>query len=506
MPTTPKDAILKSISDLLSKDESKRKSHIENSWDMYLCSHSKFFPRFEGETYADYVQRLKNDAYSINFVRRIVDEFTGYLYGRDVRRQLKDKSAQAVFELHWKRMHMQKYMQGIKTTGGVTGTAYTLARYMPSLFPKGDPIPLVYEPVDAAFVTLVWNPANPLEVREVIISYYFDESSGIAQVDTFRGHSKLPRHYVEYITDEEWLIWIDGRLQNGRDGQPDLMNWELYQGANPTGSLSAAFTVYRNYEVHGSAYGISDIKDAIPLNLKLDERKSDEGSVIGYHGLPLAVADFDIDNVIRGARRMVQIPPDGKFEYVTWDNDLSASLAHCHDLRQMLMVMSRLPEAAFFSEGMRQLRSAPALEIAFAPARSAVIMQQSTYGAAERERVKGDFLILRKLHNKSFASDEVEILYPDKFLPIDTFVETEMLRTRRELGLDSWQDQLLREHPKWTEKELKAHMDRCREDPLFGKGGVGALFGSPGEKSAEQDRRGRAGNAEGAENDRNEVN
>lgn len=492
------DAVLKGIADSINKFETARKDAIENSWDLYLCNHARFFPQFEGESSEDYKRRLKEDAYEMNFLRRIVDEYTGYLYGRDVRRAVKSKKAQDVFGLHWKRQCMRKFMQGIKVTGGVTGTGYAVARYVPSAFPRHDPIPIRYEPVDSAFVTLVWNPANPTEVREVIISYYFDEVTGVAMVDRFRGSKGLPLQYVEYITDEDWLIWVDGKLQNGRNGEPDLMNWRAWGGANPTGSVKSVFTVYPNYQIHGSAYGLSDIKDAIPLNLKLDQRKSDEGSIISYHGLPLAVADFDIDDVIRGSRRLVQIPKGGTFKYVTWDNNLDASLQHCDRLLTDLMVMSRLPKATFFSEGMQQLRSAPALAIAFAPARSAVIMQQTTYGQAERERIQGDFAILRTMHGQRYDTDECEVLYPEKFLPIDTFVETEMLRTRRELGLDSWPDQLKAEHPDWDEERIRKHMEECRRDPVFGKGAVGSLFGSPGQKSAEQEIGARAGSAEGA--------
>jgi hypothetical protein len=479
--------VFQNIADLIQEDEQKRIVAIQNSVELYLCNHAQFFPQFEGENGKDYAKRLADDAYAINFLRRIVDTFTAYLYGMPVARQCTDERADKLMQRLWKRQNMQLYMQKRKKDGGICGTAYTVARFRPDLFEKDETIPIIYEPVDPAFVTVRFDPAYPTRIRAAIIHYLFDESSGVSQVDRYKGDTRTPHDYVEYITDDEWLVWIDGKLQDGKNGERDIMNWELYEGANPVGSVNAVFTVYRNYEIDWVPYGLSDIKDAIPLNLKLDQRKSDEGAIISYHGLPLFVVDFDMTNVRRGSRRTLEIPAGGQAEYKTWDNNIEASLKHCTQLVRDELAVSRLPEAALFSEGMRNLRSAPALELAFSPAREAVNEQRTTYGDAEARRTAGDLLILERMHGLREIEDKsMEILWPKKFLPVDTFIEIETLRQRRELGLDSWDDQLKLEHPDWDDDDIAKHKAKCEKDPLFKSNSSGGFF-SPGEKSAQQE-------------------
>ena len=483
MPEYPE--VLASIMELVAESEFERIQAIENSFAMYNCQHAQFFPRFEAETDDDYKHRIKLDAYNINFVRRIVDTLTAYLYGNEIERKCEDAKANELMTEHWRRTNIMLYMLGIKRTGAISGTGYTVARWLPEDMP-GTKIPIRYVPVDPAYVTLVFDPAEPTRVREAIIHYLYDDVTGVTMVDRHRGNKLTPHSYVEYITDKEHLVWIDDQLQDGRNGQRDLMSFEQFGGKNPFGSVDVVFTVYRNYKINQSVYGISDIKDVIPLNLKLDERKTDEGIVISYHSVPALVGDFEMDELIRGGNRMWQIPQDRKLDYLTWNNDIKASIQHSDKLTRDLITMGRLPEAALFAEGIRQLRSAPALELAFAPAKEAIKEQRTTYGDAEVKRIQGDLTMMEVLGGKRFPNKNVELVWPHKFLPIDSFVEIETSRTRRELGLDTWEQQLKREYPNMTDEQMKEHMEQCKADPLFGKSG-GSSFSSPAEKSVEQE-------------------
>uniref|UniRef100_A0A6M3XVW3 Putative portal protein n=1 Tax=viral metagenome TaxID=1070528 RepID=A0A6M3XVW3_9ZZZZ len=478
-------AVLASIMELVEGSEFARIENIERSFAIYNGHHSEEFPRYDAETDDDYDRRINVDAYNINFVARIADTLTAYLYGSDIQRKCKDEAAQTLMEEHWKRTDMKLYMQGIKLTGAVSGTGFTVARWLPKDMPDTE-IPIRYVPVDPAYVTLTFDPAEPTRVREVIIHYMYDDVTGVTMVDRHRGSTKIPHHYVEYISDEEWLIWIDDKLQDGTNGQRDLMNFKKFGGKNPFESVDVVFTVYRNYQINRSVYGVSDIKNVLPLNLKLDERKTDEGITISYHSTPALVGDFEMDGLIRGGNRMWQIPLGRKLDYLTWNNNIAASIQHSDRLLRDLITMGRLPEAAMFAEGIRQLRSAPALELAFASAKEAVKVQRVTYGNAEVKRIQGDLRMLEILGGKRFESMDVELVWPQKFLPIDSFVEMETYRVRRELGLDTWEQQLKRDYPDMTDEQIAKHIEKCKADPLFGKGG-GSFFSSPAEKSAEQE-------------------
>ncbi|MBU8871370.1 MAG: phage portal protein [Gemmatimonadales bacterium] len=478
-------AVLTNIMELVAESEFERIQAIENSFAMYNCRHSQFFPRFAAETDDDYKQRIGIDAYNINFVRRIVDTLTAYLYGNEIERKCEDETANTLMVEHWRRTNIMLYMLKLKRTASIGGTGYTVARWLPKDMPDAK-VPIHYVPVDPAYVTLIFDPAEPTRVRGAIIHYLYDDVTGVTMVDRHRGNKLTPHSYVEYITDDEHLIWIDDKLQDGRNGQRDLMNFEQFGGTNPFGSVDVVFTVYRNYEINQSVYGVSDIKDVVPLNLKLDERKTDEGVVISYHSLPALVGDFEMSELIRGPSRMWQIPQDRELDYLTWDNNIGASLEHCDKLTRDLITMGRLPEAALFAEGIRQLRSAPALELAFAPAKEAIKEQRTTFGDAEVRRIQGDLTMLEMLGNKQFKNKNVELVWPHKFLPIDSFVEIETSRTRRELGLDTWEQQLKREYPNMSDEQIAEHMEKCKADPLFGKSG-GSPFSSPAEKSTEQE-------------------
>jgi hypothetical protein len=446
--------------DLVEGSEFARIEAIENSFSVYNGRHSEHFPRFDAETDEDYDRRVNIDAYNINFVRRIVDTLTAYLYGQEVERNLEDPAAQKLMDEHWLRTDIGLYMLKTKRTAAIGGTAFTVARWLPDEMPKTD-IPIRYVPVAPEYVTLTFDPAEPTRVTSVVIHYIYDDITGVTMVDRHRDNKKVPHHYVEYITDEEHLIWIDEKLQDGRNGQRDLMNYARFKGKNPYGSVDTIFTVYRNYEINRSVYGISDIKDVIPLNLKLDERKTDEGITISYHSLPALVGNFEMDELIRGGNRMWQIPVDRELDYLTWDNDIRASIQHSDKILLYLITMGRLPEAALFAEGIRQLRSAPALELAFAPAKEAVKEQRKTFGNAEIKRIQGDLTMLEVLGGKRFPDKKVELVWPKKFLPIDSFVEIETTRVRRELGLDTWWQQIKREYPKMSDEQIKAHMEEC---------------------------------------------
>lgn len=488
-------AVLAGIMELVAENETARIQAIENSFQMYNCRHADFFPRFEAEEDADYKKRIRLDAYNINYTRRIVDTLTAYLYGQEIERKCEDSAADKLMVEHWRRTNIMLYMLGIKRTGAIAGTGYTVARWVPNDMP-GTKIPIRYVAVDPAYVTLVFDPAEPTRVREVVIHYLYDDITGVTMVDRHRGNKKVPHSYVEYITDTKHLIWIDGKLQDGRDGQRDLMNFAKFGGENPFGSVDVVFTVYRNYKINQCVYGISDIKDVIPLNLKFDERKTDEGIVIGYHATPALVGDFEMDELIRGGNRMWQKPQGRDLDYLVWNNDISASIQHSDRLLVDLITMGRLPEAALRAEGLKQLRSAPALELAFAPAKGAIKEQRVTYGDAEVRRIQGDLTMMEVLGGKRFPNKNVELVWPHKFLPIDSFVEIETSRVRRELGLDTWEQQLKREYPNMSDEEMEKHMEQCKADPLFGKGG-GSFFSSPAEKSAEQEEpvRGASGDA-----------
>lgn len=479
-------AVLASVMNLVEESEFARIEAIENSFSVCNGRHSEHFPRFEAETDEDYNRRIRSDAYNINFVRLIVDTLTAYLYGHDIERNCTDDAAQTLMEEHWTRTNIKLYMLKTKRTAAISGTAFTVARWLPDEMPDTQ-IPIRYVPVAPEYVTLTFYPAEPTRVREVIIHYVYDDVTGVTMVDRHRNNKKVPHHYVEYITDKEHLIWIDEKLQDGRNGQRDLMNFARFKGKNPYGSVDTVFTVYRNYEINRSVYGISDIKDVIPLNLKLDERKTDEGTVISYHSVPALVGDFEMSELIRGGNRMWQIPLDRKLEYLTWNNDIGASIQHSDKLTRDMITMGRLPEAALFAEGIRQLRSAPALELAFAPAKEAIKEQRTTFGDAEVKRIQGDLTMLEVLGGMRFPDKSVELVWPKKFLPIDSFVEMETIRVRRELGLDTWRQQIKREYPEMSDDQIKEHMEECKADPLFGKGG-GSSFSSPAEKSVEQEQ------------------
>jgi hypothetical protein len=257
--------------------------------------------------------------------------------------------------------------------------------------------------VDPASFFARWAGDDLAELREAELRYAL-EADEARRLYGVAGGGPVQR-VVERWTADELTVLVDGRA--------------VRQGPNPYGALP--FVHVGNLRPPNSFWGVSDLRDVIPLNRELDERVSDQADVIRYHADPPVIfkgVDEHSDLAV-GPGTVWDIPADADVSLLEWRAQPPAVQAHIEFVLRALYEVAETPRTAFGDSG-RPL-SGVALEAELRPLIQKTLRKRVYWTAGLRRR---NTLVLQLAERMglaepgSFAPYHSQVVWPP-MLPQD---------------------------------------------------------------------------------------
>jgi len=211
------------------------------------------------------------------------------------------------------------------------------------------------------------------ELRAVELRYAL-EASEAERLYGVAGRGLL--RVVERWTPDELTVLVDGH--------------EVRRGPNPYQELP--FVHIANLRPANSFWGVSDLRDVIPLNRELNERVSDQADLIRYHADPPVIfkgVDEHSDLAV-GPGTVWDIPADADVKLLEWSGQPPAVQGHIELVLRALYEIAETPRTAFGDSG--RLLSGVALETELRPLLQKTLRKRVYWTAGLRRR---NALVLR---------------------------------------------------------------------------------------------------------------
>lgn len=209
----------------------------------------------------------------------------------------------------------------------------------------------------------------------------------------------------------------------------------------------------KNHTNKNDDFGISDLKDIIPLQRLYNEKSTDVSDIIDYHASPVTVAyGARFDTIERGPDKIWHInSTDAKIENLQLDGDLRATKDFLDRIYKSMLDISGVPEQAMNPTNKISNTPGVAMHMSFMPLvenRSKKILSYGrglkdinrillkSYAIVSPEFRKriGGITTRRFATNVSFGTP----------LPRDQALELDLLQKRLELGISSRVEELIK--------------------------------------------------------------
>ncbi len=207
---------------------------------------------------------------------------------------------------------------------------------------------------------------------------------------------------VESWTDTEFALTV---------GDRDAM-----RTANPYGFIP--FVHIPNARPANEFWGISDLKDVMPLNRELNERMSDVADVIRFHSDPPVVFKGvrEHSSLAVGPGTVWDLPEGAEVELLEWRGQAPAVQEHIERVMRALHDVAETPKTAFGDSG--RLLSGVALETELQPLIQKTLRKRIWWSAGLRRRNRYILRIAELQGMGSFAPYRSRIIWPP-LLPAD---------------------------------------------------------------------------------------
>ncbi len=141
-----------------------------------------------------------------------------------------------------------------------------------------------------------------------------------------------------------------------------------------------------NLQPPNEGWGVSDLRDVLPLNRALNERMSDQADLIRYHADPPVVFKgvSEHTDLAVGPGTVWDIPADADVRLLEWQGAAPAVGDHLDRLLRSIYEVSETPRTAFGDSG--RLLSGVALETELRPLIQKTLRKRVTWTAALRRR------------------------------------------------------------------------------------------------------------------------
>ena len=425
----------------LSKLDHHHKARIERykkNWDFYEGNHWSYSDdRNVTFNYCSRIVDIKEDFLTKNgFTVSIPD------LGSTYENETKSRSfVKGILDDQWERNEKEILFMEIAQSGGVTGDAFI----RPSL---------EIDPADGeVFVKLTVLPSH----------YVFPIYGGERGYDR-KTMSKC--HFVYPMYDEIPLNDISLRTRESKEYTKVSWYREVwtrqkiltYKGdeliseeENLLGEIGIVHI--KNRINKNDDFGISDLKDILPLQRLYNEKATDVSDIIDYHASPVTVAyGARFDTIERGPDKIWHInSTDARIENLQLSGDLKATKEFLDRIYKTILDVSGVPEQAMNPTNKISNTPGVAMHMSFMPLVENRSKKILSYGRGIKT--------LNRIILKSYAvaypefRSKLSLIKTRRFatdinfgtpLPRDQALELELLQKRLELGISSRLDELVK--------------------------------------------------------------
>lgn len=288
--------------------------------------------------------------------------------------------------------------------------------------------------------------------RVLILTPSYEEitvkrKSSLREVFAGKGKKTISKEYEVVIYTEEWTNPVFDREGNlitpamfKEYRNNDIITAEK---ENPLGEIPIVHIP--NYPLSGEFYGISDLVDAIDLNRELNEKVTDISDIINYHSSPVTViSGAKIKDLEKGPNRVWGLPEGARADNLQLTGDLKASVDHYKNIKESIMELMGVPEAALGKTQHISNTSGVALAIQYMPMMEKRNIKILTYSLGLR-LINRLIMKTTAIGDRSFGQKfdvlkgnkyRNEVIFPDP-MPLDESIELERARARLDLGLSN---------------------------------------------------------------------
>lgn len=438
----------------ISVDDITRITEYRRKWNFY-----------EGYHWQDFREMDKNEV-TLNYCRAFVNKYVDFEFGVGFNIKMKPNVEEVVLPFLnevWDDNNKQRICQLIGQCKSVTGDGWAQIIFENKYDEQGNLNPQFYDPYDEY-------DKGRIRILPIPPNVAFPE------YDDF-DKDKLNKMTLMYP------IRVDGtkfKTQVYRQVWT-ATNVEEFIGDEKIATYTNKYKVipffhFKNLELSGNSYGISDLEDLIPLNVELNLKSSDVSEIIEYHSAPITVVyGARVGQLEKGANKVWGgLPKDSKVENLALDTDLTASRNYYQDVKQAMHEVGGIPESALGKSQGISNTSGVALQLAMLPlierTRNKRALTSRTLSEMNKLMIKiglvegiieGNIDQFKK--GDIYAKDiyQNEIIWSDN-LPKDALVEVQSIQLEMKLGLEDREGALKRLGRKDIQLRLK-EIDKDRE-------------------------------------------
>ena len=368
---------------------------------------------------------------TLNYARAVVDKGVSYLLGRGINFAVPaegcDAERAAAAEALLYRVYEENDLEPVDIQGAINGAVLgdTIFKVFWEQGPQnrewgfgsGGRVRVVN--IDPFTFFPSWAEDDPSELLSVRLIYRLSAAEtgrrwGAGGNQGLGARSRedsslAPRPNLEQPIPivEEWTSTEFALLANGQ---------EMVRKPNPYGFIP--FVHIANARPANEFWGVSDLKDVMPLNRELNERMSDMADVIRFHADPPVVfrGVMEHSDLAVGPGTVWDIPEGADVQLLEWRGQNPAVQEHIERVLRSLHDVAETPKTAFGDSG--RLLSGVALETELQPLIQKTLRKRAWWNAGLRRRNRYILRVAESMGLGSFAPYRSTVIWPP-LLPTD---------------------------------------------------------------------------------------
>jgi len=387
----------------------------------------------------------------LNYARTVVDKGVSYLLGRGINFGVQpagpspspeEQSTAAAAEELLYRVYEENDLEAVDIQGGLNGavlgdTVFKLfweqgfgAWTGPSAYPRGPGAGgqesgdggqgakgqgrIRVLNIDPMTFFPSWAGDDPSTLLSVRVIYRLPGEEAERRYGTTSNQLSAVSHQqmgAEVVVEERWTA-AEMAISVGGS--------EVVRTLNPYGFIP--FVHIPNARPANEFWGVSDLKDVIPLNRELNERMSDMADVIRFHSDPPVIFKgvTEHSSLAVGPGTVWDVPEGADVGLLEWRGQTPAVEQHLERVMRALHDVAETPKTAFGNAG--RLLSGVALETELQPLIQKTLRKRAWWNAGLRQRNRCILRIAELKGMGSFGSYRSRIIWPP-LLPTDGEVE-----------------------------------------------------------------------------------
>lgn len=478
-PVEPEKAFLRDLHDFVKDFFHARKLEMGKYWDYYEGEQSKYLEKYEHEDYQEYLARVRS-AIIENHAAPTIDIPVAYMYGSGaIGRRAEDENLHNILHNEVYQVNdMDTLMIDVRLQAAITGFSIVhpvivskrtrMPFYVTGEQMTQDNFTVLYTLMDSIITIPLPRTYDKRSLGAIIQIYTVDTDSLSEQ---FKREGTSTFNVVEYADDHIWIRYL---FDEEDMDNPLVLPTDLPDGGNvnPFGDVRCLFVLFKNAGFPFDLEGRSEIKGIVDLQNALNERLTDDQSVIRYHSAPILKflkGAMMPDGFVRKANSVLEFEGDGDAEYLTWEDKLDASSQYVAQLRQAIALatqVSNLSRGNLKDAG--QVRTGMGVKSLYVPDTTHIRLRRPFMIRGEKELIYATAKFYEMYGGVSFSSYKAEITMPDDFIGIEKWLETQVMSQEIASGIPPV-ERIKEKFPDMTEEQINEIIDMIMGNSQKGK-------------------------------------